>query len=119
MPISCMMQCAACMRCPANEGLQRPKLLTVHLISSGVSFSDRRLTLYSCSNGQAADALSALAQLPQLRTLALTIHSGWGGTKADPLENLHVEDWEDWVYPNPMAQLAGCLTALTLASAVR
>ena len=79
----------------------------------------RRLTLYSCTSAQVGQAVPALIGLSQLRTLDLTLHAAWSGSEPDPLGDVHVQDWEHWVYLRPMAPLANRLTALALAGAIR
>ncbi|KAI7838740.1 hypothetical protein COHA_007536 [Chlorella ohadii] len=134
---------AACMRCPANEVDEvpvalplvmaaAPRLSTLELLARwgphaapllaalpALQELRRVLTLYTCTRAQLADALPALAQLPQKFSLALTVHSGGEGLYADPLHRVEVEGWEDWGYPPAMAPLADRLTALMLAGAIR
>lgn len=78
-----------------------------------------RLTLYTCTNAHGTEAVSALETLPHLRTLSLTVHSGWSGDSEDPLADVEVNDWEEWVDLPPMGRLANCVTALTLAGTAR
>lgn len=63
--------------------------------------------------------MPALEALPRLRTLALTVHSGWRGASEGELDDVDIDGWDEWAYLPPMAGLAGRLTALTLAGAAR
>ncbi len=85
------------------------------------SLAASRLTLYSCTNEEGVEAVHAMAALPAARprSLGLTVHSAQPGTDENPIGQPDIEEWYDWAYLPPMAQLAGRLTALTLSGAVR